>query len=1118
MENNWKQKSLTPQLISKDSPSYNTVNDLQNALSDGNIRNIAITGPYGSGKSSVLATLMDSAPEGKKFLDISLATLDADESLNENQENDGNGGSSSKNNHEILNRKIEYSILQQLVYRETLDKLPFSRLKKIRHLSSHTIKVISCYLIGFAIAFCLSFKLDLADRLYELINFPDNLQNAISLLAIVFLIVMSYEIISKIIRTFGGLRLQHVNVGGNEINMNDEGSIFNRYLDEILYFFQCTDYNVVIIEDLDRFNTTDIFLKLRELNHLINKSKIVGRNIQFIYAVKDDMFKDSSRSKFFDYITTVIPVITTNNSKDKLREALSDLGHAGEISDDDIRDIAFHIDDMRLLYNIANEYHQYNSRLNTDENHKLEARKMLAMIAVKNYHPHDFSLLHKRQGKIYNAISPEMKKQYVDFAIKTRIEKRENIAQNNIEIYKRSCHLTEKELRLIYVEAIARSFTSATITAIEVDGSYRSFLEIAESEELFDKLISMRTVYYRYEYSSSRLSTTSCSLDFAAVEKTVDAEFPYKARIETLQEGIDKYEQELSDINMEKLRVSSYLVKELLVKFNIYKEEFFKNIGLSDMEEDFIRMGLIAEDYNDYISYFYPGIMSLADHHLCLDIRLNRPTNVNEHIDSPENILRELPKGAMRNESVNIVELVDYLVQNNILWSQYYSLYIDTLIEKHPTSFLAYYCTYSNYAEDLYLECMKRKPQIMWRNIGFGTEEEQKVLYKYWFVCCENKNIVKAQIIWCNRHYDFLASIYDDLKEPTKMHLTSSFIYEGLTKTSKEMLQAVVDNNCYVLDEKNISIVVDVKQAKEDITRLQDLAESQMALSNNLISYTWVNSLAYFEMIDLTIDDYLRNFIHDGIIELEKDIDYKEEKFQPLFRSLLSDKLINDLTYQRLCSINTHNIAFTSDTYNLPEQKLKAFVNANTDEFSINIVQQLCNINSNIACDYIVVHKEHLTEILESLILDTAVSQDLMFRNEFNEIQLREIFKNMHSRSVVIDTKLATKICKLQSLKYTECDEDIMRECISHCSEESSAVYSALKHMQLNNNEPSVIDTDLKSIGSPYDSISETGKRGIKLQKAPWTISLAKHLYECGYISSFTEEGNIIKVNTKRNR
>ena len=107
----------------------------------------------------------------------------------------------------------------------------------------------------------------------------------------------------------------------NQVNMViEDNSIFNKHLDEILYFFQVTDYNVVIIEDLDRFGTPNIFLKLRELNQLINESKIVGRHITFIYAIKDDIFKDEERTKFFDFITTVIPVINPSNSNLHLRQ------------------------------------------------------------------------------------------------------------------------------------------------------------------------------------------------------------------------------------------------------------------------------------------------------------------------------------------------------------------------------------------------------------------------------------------------------------------------------------------------------------------------------------------------------------------------------------------------------------------------------------------------------------------------------------------------------------------------------------------------------------------------------------------------------------------------------
>ena len=55
-------------------------------------------------------------------------------------------------------------------------------------------------------------------------------------------------------------------------NGDDKKSVnFESEIDEILYFFERNHFNVVFIEDLDRFKNTEIFIKLREINYLINK-------------------------------------------------------------------------------------------------------------------------------------------------------------------------------------------------------------------------------------------------------------------------------------------------------------------------------------------------------------------------------------------------------------------------------------------------------------------------------------------------------------------------------------------------------------------------------------------------------------------------------------------------------------------------------------------------------------------------------------------------------------------------------------------------------------------------------------------------------------------------------
>lgn len=53
MNNNWLQKSLTPQLLKEGAPSYNPVVALLHAPDNHQMLNIAVTGPYGSGKSSL---------------------------------------------------------------------------------------------------------------------------------------------------------------------------------------------------------------------------------------------------------------------------------------------------------------------------------------------------------------------------------------------------------------------------------------------------------------------------------------------------------------------------------------------------------------------------------------------------------------------------------------------------------------------------------------------------------------------------------------------------------------------------------------------------------------------------------------------------------------------------------------------------------------------------------------------------------------------------------------------------------------------------------------------------------------------------------------------------------
>jgi hypothetical protein len=111
---------LTP--VSNADPRGVYCRALEEAMGNDNVKNIALTGPYGSGKSSIVKTFENSTK--LKFLNISLATF----SDPKRKADDGGSSDKLKNENNIL---IERSILQQMLYGANADNLPYSRFKKI---------------------------------------------------------------------------------------------------------------------------------------------------------------------------------------------------------------------------------------------------------------------------------------------------------------------------------------------------------------------------------------------------------------------------------------------------------------------------------------------------------------------------------------------------------------------------------------------------------------------------------------------------------------------------------------------------------------------------------------------------------------------------------------------------------------------------------------------------------------------------------------------------------------------------------------------------------------------------------------------------------------------------
>lgn len=404
-------RDLTPESYTKNSEEY--IRALHWAIKNKEVKNIALSGPYGAGKSSVIKTYLEKYPK-TKYLSISLAAFSTPTKSVNGEDDNTSSLADDWTLDDVDENVIEEGILKQLFYRVDVGKIPQSRYRKIKKLSYW--KMFFSLLMLTVVASVVYFEINpnvLEDFKNTVINngafFHLNQWSSYAVFIVtIFVVLLLITTVLKYVMS--NFRVANINLGDKaSISKKEEKeSIFDKSLDEIVYFFESTTYDTVFIEDLDRFNQPNIFIKLRELNTVINNYDNIKRKVVFIYAIKDDMFKDEERTKFFDFIVPVIPYINATNSGEILRGLLKfEKGADGvyksknyDISDRYIWKISPFVQDMRVLTNICNEFLVYKRTLKTT---KLKDEEMFSMITFKNLYPKEFAELQAERGIVKQA-------------------------------------------------------------------------------------------------------------------------------------------------------------------------------------------------------------------------------------------------------------------------------------------------------------------------------------------------------------------------------------------------------------------------------------------------------------------------------------------------------------------------------------------------------------------------------------------------------------------------------------------------------------------------------------------------------------------------------------------
>ncbi|MFP9097735.1 hypothetical protein ACLI09_01670 [Flavobacterium sp. RHBU_24] len=836
---------------------------LKKTIDDNGISNIALTGGYGSGKSTILKTFQHTY-KTYRYLNISLASF---KDVKEDNPIPNKQGTAEKG--AVLERQLEVSILQQIFYHVKPSDIPDSRFKRIINVTDRKIWTFAIGLIFWVASALILFKFS---HINQLDPFKWNLAKKLDVFALFFILIFFAGIgmfAKTVVRLFSNSKINKFTIKGElELGDNLDKSVFNEHLEEILYFFERTDYNVVVIEDLDRFESTDIFTKLREINILLNNSKLIGREINFIYAIRDEMFKDKSeRVKFFEYIIPVIPFINPTNAGDQLAKLVAEASLQGILSKDFTEDVVTFIDDidMRLLTNIFHEYQIYRLNLSSD----LNQDHLFAIIIYKNLFPEDFGQLHKRGGNLYTFINS--KASYVTSMIQETARKIKALEQEIQRIEQESIEDIE-DLRRIYVSGIFSQFTEAT--GVYIDDQLKSFEQLLD-QDIFDNLRELTkikyaffTPLYHYDNGQYQISTKKSDLSFSDIEDLINSDFRYDERAQFILDKQNDKESQLR-IEIQKLRdkrsqIDSWSLVNIFREIDI--EEHLGKFSDNQLMRNLLLNGYINENYNDYISLFHEVNITKEDFAFERRVKSGEYSPYNYKLTALQNLIRKMPPKYFAMEAILNYDLFDYLAEHYEGYEDEYSAIINTLAngKQRSVEFIDGYISQRESYRPLFIQSISKKWKGFWEDVLKRNYTEEKVQEYLKFISyhADIDDIVNFKSVgniasYIERLPGYL-SLVNDARETGKIKdiITKLGIKFDALDIPSEAEQALFDHvynkNYYKINPTNVALFL--KQKNDSITDGQLNTANYTTLSRS-------GCAPLKEYIEANINEYTKNIL-----------------------------------------------------------------------------------------------------------------------------------------------------------------------------------------------------------------------------------------------------------------
>lgn len=847
---------------------------LEWAVHQEHIRNIALTGPYGSGKSSIIKTFLRNNPLiAEKTITISLATFTE---VTEEDE-------------PIISENLEEGILKQLFYKVKHSSIPQSRYRKLHKIEYWplfgktmlcSLAVLFLYFIFKPDAFSVNYQLILNtgprvfNWLSKVIGFSTITVDGTEIVAkhtleIISLLIFSSFMLgivfcfARIIQLFASrLSLLEVKlpadatVGKKE---NDREEIFNKNMDEIVYFFEATHYRYVFIEDLDRFDDPEIFVQLRELNSLLNNCDTILEPVVFIYAIRDNMFKSSERAKFFEFIIPVIPVMNSTNSSEYLLEMLKiDEFDSSpyDISRAFVLDVSPYIGDMRVLRNIFNEFVLYRSTLKDGQNLSLRDEEIFSLVVFKNLYPDEFAKLQNEDGIIKDAFN--IKSSFIEKKageIEDEIAATQEILDNIDADVLRDI----KEVKCAMLGALTNWTDLPDYLRRNYSGTSYSVEEILDDSFDMQCLFADATWYavYNDRYKRDK-DLPNAKVIFQQYDKRIQLlRFARHEKKTLLQQELENKRQILRNLSSQSLKqlLAAYGTDDVFEESTVKENRFLVFL---------LRKGYITEEYSGAMNYFKANSITRGDRNFILSIKNQDPYPFSYVLIKVAETIERLQVHEFSEKAILNFDLLEHMLKETRYNAQL-EVFFKQLADESPQcwSFIDEFIGKIE-TQKRFVELLSSAWPGLWDAVFYNGSltYERKVAYLGWLLDYTDIETLKAQnnseklVEFVIANDSILQKLSpDQLKRLLEVvpALDIKFVKIQIAGVPSSILDRIFDERFYEINPAMIESIV----AHKDPALVSELQTA---------NYTTIRKLAYNALTE-NIHDNVESYIEQVVLQ-----------------------------------------------------------------------------------------------------------------------------------------------------------------------------------------------------------------------------------------------------------